>query len=1078
MAKTENSHTLRTTSLLLAAFLISLPAFAKYSGGTGEANDPYQIATAADLIALGESPGDYDKHFVLTADIDLDPNLPGRKVFYGAVIARDADEECWVFDGTPFTGVFDGKGHSLSHLSLVGGISIGGGYVGLFGELGLGGKIINLGVEAVDVNATEGYAGALVAYNRGCIALSHSEDCRIRGSGAVGGLVGANDGSIVASYSTGRITGNCTGGLVGANYDSIVASYSTCTILNGRYAGGLAGINYGSIVASYSTGAVNGDEYVGGLVGQTPRESSITMCYSTGRVTGRQWLGGLVGCGGYRENWVVASFWDTETSGQANSDGGVGLETCRMQDIYTFRNAGWDLAEDLSNGTCDYWEMTPGEYPRLRYHTGAGPVMPEGAGTAQQPYVIRNALDLGTVWFEPLACYCLAGHVNLEEMTWLAGAIPWFSGTFDGRGFAFRHFCARGGARLGLFGELTSAATISNLGLDGAQVSGTGVYIGGLVGASRATLRNCYSVGGVIDSLGATFRDDDYVGGLVGVNWGRITGSRSSGVVTGNGAGGLAGFNHGWIAKSYSAGTVQGGNHVGGLVGTHEGRITVSHSTCTVGGSVGVGGLVGRFMEDETGEVSECYSTGAVHGVSHVGGLVGSIDEGEVSQCYSTGAVWGSVGVGGLVGRNRAGTLWRCYSAGAVHGDLYVGGLVGEVPQTEIDTAPDCLWDIEASGQATSAGGTGKTTAQMQDVNTFLSTGWDFADETANGTCDYWEIMPGAYPQFRCYAGKGPVMPEGAGTAEQPYLIRDARDLGTVWFEPEAHYRLVQSVDLAGSTWSLAVVPWFGGTFDGAGHVITNLRIRGRNYVGLFGRLNRGAQVAGLGLEAVDVNGIGRCVGGLVGYNYQGSISESYSTGIVQGGANVGGLAGRNGGSIATSYSVGTVTGDWEVGGLAGANYGSIVASYSAGTVTGGGDIGGLVGANYGSIATSYSTCTARGGICVGGLVGLTYFTAHIAMSYSTGAVAGDKRVGGLVGYDYMGATVSACFWDRETSGQAQSTEGTGKTTAEMQTAATFLALGWDFVGETANGVEDIWWIDEGKDYPHLWWEAAAIDDR
>lgn len=31
---------------------------------------------------------------------------------------------------------------------------------------------------------------------------------------------------------------------------------------------------------------------------------------------------------------------------------------------------------------------------------------------------------------------------------------------------------------------------------------------------------------------------------------------------------------------------------------------------------------------------------------------------------------------------------------------------------------------------------------------------------------------------------------------------------------------------------------------------------------------------------------------------------------------------------------------------------------------------------------------------------------------------------------------------------------------------------GWDFVGEAANGTEDIWWIDEGKDYPRLWWEA------
>jgi len=41
-----------------------------------------------------------------------------------------------------------------------------------------------------------------------------------------------------------------------------------------------------------------------------------------------------------------------------------------------------------------------------------------------------------------------------------------------------------------------------------------------------------------------------------------------------------------------------------------------------------------------------------------------------------------------------------------------------------------------------------------------------------------------------------------------------------------------------------------------------------------------------------------------------------------------------------------------------------------------------------------------------------------------------------------------------------------------MQTAKTFLDAGWDFVGETKNGTEDLWWILEGEDYPRLWWEA------
>jgi hypothetical protein len=42
-----------------------------------------------------------------------------------------------------------------------------------------------------------------------------------------------------------------------------------------------------------------------------------------------------------------------------------------------------------------------------------------------------------------------------------------------------------------------------------------------------------------------------------------------------------------------------------------------------------------------------------------------------------------------------------------------------------------------------------------------------------------------------------------------------------------------------------------------------------------------------------------------------------------------------------------------------------------------------------------------------------------------------------------------------------------------MKMAKTFLDAGWDFVGETANGTADIWWINGDKDYPRLWWELT-----
>jgi hypothetical protein len=81
-----------------------------YSGGTGEPNAPYQIADANDLLALSANTGDYDKSFIMTADINLDPNLPGGQVFTTAVIAPN------LYGIPAFSGVFDGAGHKIINL--------------------------------------------------------------------------------------------------------------------------------------------------------------------------------------------------------------------------------------------------------------------------------------------------------------------------------------------------------------------------------------------------------------------------------------------------------------------------------------------------------------------------------------------------------------------------------------------------------------------------------------------------------------------------------------------------------------------------------------------------------------------------------------------------------------------------------------------------------------------------------------------------------------------------------------------------------------------------------------------------
>ena len=96
-------------------------------------------------------------------------------------------------------------------------------------------------------------------------------------------------------------------------------------------------------------------------------------------------------------------------------------------------------------------------------------------------------------------------------------------------------------------------------------------------------------------------------------------------------------------------------------------------------------------------------------------------------------------------GRN-IGSISDCYSTGSVSGTTNVSGLV----ENNDGIIVSSFWDTNSSGQTTSAGGTGMTTAQMQTLSTFTSAGWDFTNETANGTNDYWRMCVDGvnYPQL------------------------------------------------------------------------------------------------------------------------------------------------------------------------------------------------------------------------------------------------------------------------------------------------------------------------------------------
>jgi hypothetical protein len=259
--------------------------------------------------------------------------------------------------------------------------------------------------------------------------------------------------------------------------------------------------------------------------------------------------------------------------------------------------------------------------------------------------------------------------------------------------------------------------------------------------------------------------------------------------------------------------------------------------------------------------------------------------------------------------------------------------------------------------------------------------------------------------------------------------------------------------------WGLFAGPWlsgdfFRGSFDGQGYEIHDLLSNGSvsGGGGLFGCVGKGGIIKNIGVinatttltEDVDV---------FVALSQRtvAFAAPIFSSGI---------LVGFNGGSVSDSYTSGTVSGDYNVGGLVGTNTGTVSNCRSAANVTGSAwGVGGLIGSN-----------------------GLLKYGGSVKYCYSTGSVTGYEHIGGLVGinehsgpeWSFRG-TVGNSFWDVETSGQATSAGGTGKTTAEMKDITTFTDTDWDIIAVADSDTRDTaytWNIVDGETYPFLSWEV------
>jgi len=359
-----------------------------------------------------------------------------------------------------------------------------------------------------------------------------------------------------------------------------------------------------------------------------------------------------------------------------------------------------------------------------------------GSGTDSDPYLVASQQDLtdlngcDTFWANS---FLQTANIDMgsDQWTTTTGTDPdggtAFSGTYDGANFSISNLdIAVSDDYVGLFGYVTGA--IRNVNLDNTNsVSGEN-DVGALVGRLfSGTVSNSSSA---VDVVGV----DSAIGGLVGTNYGTISDSQATGNVTGSGD----------------------QTEMGGLIGRQRstGRVSNSYATGNVTGVDNVGGLIGEGDEGST--AAGVYATGVVTGGStsgvNVGGLLG-LNEGTLTNCYASGDVQDGGDAGGLVGENSSsGIVSNCYSTGEV--DAETVGTDGGLVAVNAGSVSSSFWDTVTSDAETSAGGTGKTTAEMKTLATFTDAGWSITEScdatTIWGLCS---TRNSGYPYLTFYTG-------------------------------------------------------------------------------------------------------------------------------------------------------------------------------------------------------------------------------------------------------------------------------------------------------------------------------------
>lgn len=311
-------------------------------------------------------------------------------------------------------------------------------------------------------------------------------------------------------------------------------------------------------------------------------------------------------------------------------------------------------------------------------------------------------------------------------------------------------------------------------------------------------------------------------------------------------------------------------------------------------------------------------------------------------------------------------------------------------------------------------------------------------------------------------AAVGPVtsgFAAGSGTSASPYEIATAQQMMNLVNVTTTgkYFKLTADITLPDNSY---ITGTFNGTLYGFGHSVTmHVTSSAGNYVGLFAQTGGSAIVNNVVVDG-SIKTTYSDAGGISGRN-AGTIHTCTSSVIIIAHDYVGGITGYNTGTVTRCSSSAVVDAGSYAGGIAGINSGIVArcASTLNGEVVAVGHAGGTVGRNTssGSIANSYAHINVIiNEDIAGGLVGSN--VGVIVNCYSIGRASGIGSIGGLVGTN-SGGSVSASYYNKDTSGLSDTGKGIPKTTGEMMYRPTY--SGWDF--------SVLWGLTEGQaQYPWL----------